>query len=82
MAAPSCKEGVMITEMLPEMVQQLAWSKLDRERRKRVWKTVDRLNATLGRGNRSHPERRAERCGLEAQGGVQVTMVDYSVGTS
>ena len=41
----------MITELLPETVQQPAlWSELDRERRERVWKTVDRLNATLGRG--------------------------------
>ena len=45
------KCGVMITELLPEAVQQPAlWSELDRERRERVWKTVDRLNATLGRG--------------------------------
>ncbi|WP_419805711.1 DUF4113 domain-containing protein [Terriglobus sp.] len=45
------KCGVMITELLPETVQQPAlWSELDRERRERVWKTVDRLNATLGRG--------------------------------
>ncbi len=41
----------MITELLPEAVQQAAlWSELDRERRERAWKTVDRLNATLGRG--------------------------------
>ncbi len=45
------KCGVMITELLPENVQRPAlWSELDRERRERVWKTVDRLNATLGRG--------------------------------
>ena len=45
------KCGVMITELLPETVQQPAlWSELDCERRERVWKTVDRLNATLGRG--------------------------------
>ena len=45
------KCGVMITELLPETVQQPAlWSELDRERRERVWKTMDRLNATLGRG--------------------------------
>ena len=41
----------MITELLPETVQQPAlWSEIDRERRKRAWKTVDRLNGTLGRG--------------------------------
>ncbi len=41
----------MITELLPEAVQQPAlWSELDHERRERVWKTVDRLNASLGRG--------------------------------
>ena len=41
----------MTTELLPEAVQQWAlWSELDRERRERVWKTVDRLNATPGRG--------------------------------
>ena len=45
------KCGVMITELLPETVQQPAlWGELDRERRERAWKTVDRLNATLGRG--------------------------------
>lgn len=43
--------GVMITELLPETVQQPAlWSELDRERRERAWNTVDQLNATLGRG--------------------------------
>ena len=45
------KCGVMITELLPEAVQQPAlWSELDCERRGRAWKTVDRLNTTLGRG--------------------------------
>ncbi len=39
-----------VTELVPEAVQPPAlWSELDRERRERVWKTVDRLNATLGR---------------------------------
>ena len=39
----------MITELLPETVQQPAlWGELDRERRERVWKTVDQLNAKLG----------------------------------
>ncbi len=38
------KCGVMITELLPDAVQQPAlWSELDRERRERAWKTVDRL---------------------------------------
>ena len=45
------KCGVMITELLPETVHQPAlWSELDRERRERAWKTVDQLNAKLGRG--------------------------------
>ena len=40
----------MITELLPETVQQPAlWSELDRERGERAWKTVDRLNVTLRR---------------------------------
>ncbi len=44
------KAGVMISELLPEATQQPAlWSDLDRERRERVWKTMDKLNATLGR---------------------------------
>lgn len=44
------KCGVMITELLPETVYQPAlWSELDRERRERAWRTVDKLNATLGR---------------------------------
>jgi DNA polymerase V len=44
------KCGVMITELLPETVRQPAlWGELDRERRERVWRTMDKLNATLGR---------------------------------
>ncbi len=44
------KCGVMITELLPETIRQPAlWGDLDRERRERVWRTMDRLNATLGR---------------------------------
>ena len=44
------KCGVMITELLPEDVRQPAlWGDLDRERRDRVWRTMDQLNATLGR---------------------------------
>ena len=40
----------MITELLPETVRQPAlWGELDRERRAQVWKTMDKLNATLGR---------------------------------
>jgi DNA polymerase V len=44
------KTGVMITELRPEAVRQPAlWNELDRERHERVWKTMDKLNATLGR---------------------------------
>jgi DNA polymerase V len=44
------KCGVMITELLPEVDRQPAlWGDLDRERRERVWKTMDKLNASLGR---------------------------------
>ena len=44
------KCGVMITELLPETVRQPAlWGELDRERRERVWRTMDKLNAKLGR---------------------------------
>ena len=44
------KCGVMITELLPEETRQPAlWDDLDRERRERVWKTMDKLNASLGR---------------------------------
>ena len=44
------KCGVMITELLPETVRQPAlWGELDRERRDKVWRTMDRLNASLGR---------------------------------
>lgn len=36
------KCGVMISELLPEEVRQLAlWGELDRERRERAWRTVD-----------------------------------------
>ena len=45
------KCGVMITELLPEEVRQPAlWGDLDRDRRERVWRTMDKLNAKLGRG--------------------------------
>ena len=44
------KCGVMITELLPEEIRQPAlWSELDRERRERAWRTMDQLNAVLGR---------------------------------
>jgi DNA polymerase V len=44
------KTGVMITELLPETTRQPAlWGELDRERRELVWRTMDKLNATLGR---------------------------------
>jgi len=44
------KCGVMITELLPETVRQPAlWGELDRDRRERAWKAMDKLNATLGR---------------------------------
>ena len=40
----------MITDLLPEAVRQpVLWSKLERERRERVWKEMDKLNASLGR---------------------------------
>ncbi|MBB5061023.1 DNA polymerase V [Granulicella aggregans] len=44
------KTGIMITELLPETIGQPAlWGDLDRERRERAWKAMDKLNATLGR---------------------------------
>jgi DNA polymerase V len=44
------KCGVMITELLPETIRQPAlWGELDREKRERAWKAMDKLNATLGR---------------------------------
>ena len=44
------KCGVMITELLPTTVRQPAlWSEMDREKRERAWKAMDKLNATLGR---------------------------------
>ena len=44
------KCGVMITELLPETVRQPApWDQLDRERRERVRRMMDKLNAALGR---------------------------------
>ena len=44
------KWGLMITELLPEGVLQPAlWGDLDRERHERVWRTMDQLNASLGR---------------------------------
>ena len=44
------KCGIMITELLPEAIRQPAlWGELDREKRERAWRTMDKLNATLGR---------------------------------
>ena len=44
------KTGIMITELLPETIRQPAlWGDLDRERRERAWKAMDKLNATFGR---------------------------------
>jgi DNA polymerase V len=44
------KCGVMITELMPETIRQPAlWGELDREKRERAWKAMDKLNATLGR---------------------------------
>ncbi|MBB5319480.1 Y-family DNA polymerase [Tunturibacter empetritectus] len=44
------KTGVMITELLPETIRQPAlWGELDREKRERAWKAMDKLNTTLGR---------------------------------
>ena len=44
------KCGVMITELLPETIRQPAlWGELDREKRERAWRAMDKLNATLGR---------------------------------
>jgi len=44
------KAGVMISELMPETLQQAAlWSELEREKRAKVWKVVDSLNANLGR---------------------------------
>ena len=45
------KAGVMIAELLPESALQPAlWSDFDRERRERLWRVMDSLNAELGRG--------------------------------
>ena len=44
------KCGVMITELMPETIRQPAfWGELDREKRERAWRAMDKLNATLGR---------------------------------
>ena len=44
------KCGVMITELMPETIRQPAlWGELDREKRERAWRAMDKLNSTLGR---------------------------------
>src|ERR1700712_786915 len=44
------KCGVMIAELLPESIRQPAlWGELEREKRERGWRGMDKLNATLGR---------------------------------
>ena len=44
------KAGVVITDLLPEAIRQPAlWSEIDRDKRDKLWKTMDSLNAALGR---------------------------------
>lgn len=44
------KAGVVMTELLPETMRQPSlWSDLDREKRAKLWRVVDSLNADLGR---------------------------------
>jgi len=41
---------VIITELMPETIRQPAlWGELDREKRERDWRSMDKLNAALGR---------------------------------
>ena len=58
------KCGVMITELLPEETRQPAlWDDLDRERRERLWRAMDKLNATLGRDTVRVLSAGPQRCG-------------------
>jgi DNA polymerase V len=44
------KAGVVMTELMPETMRQPSlWSDLDREKRAKLWRVVDSLNADLGR---------------------------------
>lgn len=44
------KAGVVLTELLPETFRQPSlWSDIDREKRAKLWRVVDDLNADLGR---------------------------------
>ena len=44
------KAGVIFSELLPETVQQPSlWSEIEREKRAKLWRVVDSLNADLGR---------------------------------
>ena len=44
------KAGVIISELMPEHMQQPAlWGDMDREKRAKLWKVVDSLNADLGK---------------------------------
>ena len=44
------KTGIMTTELMPETIRQPALrGDVDRERRERAWKAMDKLDATLGR---------------------------------
>ena len=44
------KCGVMITELMPETIRQpVLWGELDREKRERALRAMDKLNATMGR---------------------------------
>jgi DNA polymerase V len=45
------KAGIILTELLPETTLQPAlWGDVDREKRAKLWKVVDGLNLSLGRG--------------------------------
>ncbi len=66
-----------MTELLPETIRQpTLWGELDREKRERAWRAMDKLNATLGRDTVRILGAGPKGRGLEAQSRVSLVQVD------
>ncbi len=75
------KTGVMITGLMPGAIWQPAlWGELDREKRERASKRLDKFTRDSRAQYRPHPWCRAQRCCLEAQGGGFVPAMDDTMG--
>ena len=77
------KAGVVLTELLPETMHQPSlWGELDREKRAKLWRVVDSLNADLGRDSGAPSECGARSSFLEAEGIAPLATAGPLDGTS